>query len=387
MLIHLYKTLLERFPMKNAPFGASLSFRTTLPSPSSDVLFWIHTYYQYGTTPSPPAALAPMAYPGSDRNDYNAGDMLSTPQASQEELLLAAKDGDAPMVISVLRDPLTDPNIADDDGWTALIHASIKGHESVVMALLDDERVDPNKTDFLSISALLAAAQSGQASVMELLLGVESLDRNIVTRSGHTAMMVAADRGFARVVSLLLGDARANPHIVRQNGETAFLLAALKGHAAVVAAFLANERVDPNFANQSGNTALIVAAASGHLSVVAELLGDERVNPNIANANGHTAVMGATMNGHHRTLELLLADDRTARTRPPASFVDARLTYDAALKVVKRPRNARFKGVVRGIVVLRRMRLRAAEAAYAPGGAGFRVAAGSFDAAASSFRR
>jgi len=119
---------------------------------------------------------------------------------------------------------------------------------------------------------------------------------------------------------------------------------------------------------------------------VAALLADERVNPNLANFNGHTALMAATMNGEHRVLELLLADDRTSRCRPPASFEDARATYDAALKVVKRPRNAAFKGVVRAVVAMRRLRLRAAEAAYAPGGRGFRAAAGSFDAAARALR-
>ena len=69
--------------------------------------------------------------------------------APPHELLPAAKEGDVPTVVSALRNPLTDPNMADGDGWTALIHASIKGHASVVSALLDDERVDPNKTDLL----------------------------------------------------------------------------------------------------------------------------------------------------------------------------------------------------------------------------------------------
>ena len=58
----------------------------------------------------------------------------------------------------------------------------------------------------------------------------------------------------------------------------------------------------------------------------------------------------------------------------------ARAAYDAALCAVKRRRNARFKGLVRAVVTFRRLRLRAAEAAYAPGGAGFVAAAASFDA-------
>ena len=62
--------------------------------------------------------------------------------------------------------------------------------------------------------------------------------------------------------------------------------------------------------------------------------------------------------------------------------LSCRAAYDAALRNVKRPRNARFRGLTRAMVVFRRMRLRAAQAVYAPGGAGFAAAAASFNAAA-----
>ena len=52
---------------------------------------------------------------------------------------------------------------------------------------------------------------------------------------------------------------------------------------------------------------------------------------------------------------------------------------------VRRQAVARFKGLVRTIVVLRRRRLCAAEAAYAPGGAGFDAAAARFGPAAARF--
>ena len=87
---------------------------------------------------------------------------------------------------------------------------------------------------------------------------------------------------------------------------------------------------------------------------------------------------------------------RTLRTRPPDDlrgnlFRDnelvvigpqAQAAYDTALRNVKRPRNARFRGLTRLMVVLRRMRLRAALTVYAPGGTGFAAAAASFHAAA-----
>ena len=77
--------------------------------------------------------------------------------------------------------------------------------------------------------------------------------------------------------------------------------------------------------------------------------------------------------------------DRTIRTRPDEDAPNnARAFYDAALFNVKYPRHARFKGLVRAMVAFRRLRLRAAQAVYAPGGAGFAAAAAHFNAAAAA---
>ena len=82
---------------------------------------------------------------------------------------------------------------------------------------------------------------------------------------------------------------------------------------------------------------------------------------------------------------LLLADGRTIRTRPAEDASrNARANYDAALFNVKYPRHARFKGLVRATVAFRRMRLRAAQAVYAPGGAGFGGGAAHFNTAAAA---
>ena len=84
-------------------------------------------------------------------------------------------------------------------------------------------------------------------------------------------------------------------------------------------------------------------------------------------------------------LELLLAHHRVTRTRSTdGDGPQAQAAYDTALRNVKRPRNARFRGLTRLMVVFRRMRLRAALAVYAPGGTGFAAAAASFQAAAAT---
>ena len=151
----------------------------------------------------------------------------------------------------------------------------------------------------------------------------------------------------------------------------------------MVTLLLANGRVDPNIAEQNGNTALMGAADKGHASVVTLLLADDRVDPNMADQIGSTALTCAVFNEDASMLELLLAHHRVTRTRPSDDHgPQAQAAYDTALRNVKRPRNARFRGLTRLMVVLRRMRLRAALTVYAPGGTGFAAAAASFQAAA-----
>ena len=63
------------------------------------------------------------------------------------------------------------------------------------------------------------------------------------------------------------------------------------------------------------------------------------------------------------------------------TYFDASFLRDVELRGA-RLHLRRLKGMLRAYVVLRRMRLRAAEKVYAPGGVGFAKAAASFNALA-----
>ena len=133
------------------------------------------------------------------------------------------------------------------------------------------------------------------------------------------------------------------------------------------------------------------------------LLRDDRVDPNAVNRRGHDALRGAAVfsrdamsnsgdtddeveaaGGAERfhpvavnIAQAVLANGRSKRLRPPATLPERRL-FDEALRNVKRPRAARFRGLILAAVAFRRMRLRAARTVYAPGGSGFAAAAASF---------
>ena len=337
---------------------------------------------------------------------------LLRPWASPEEFLPAAESGDDATVASALRNSLVDPNMTNECGDTALMMASYRCRPSVVTVLLADERVDPNITDEeFGNTALILATSQRHISVVKLLLADSRVDPNIANNHGKTALSVAAGLGgdgngpSLKVLRLLLADdrvIRTRPNNggeyydaalawVNRQGTDAeaepieFLPAAAKGDDATVASALRNPLVDPNMTSEGGDTALMMAVNYKRGSVVEMLLADMRIDPNIANQNGHTALRwAANLNICSEILEPLLADHRTIRTRPPDDVIYEQTAYDTALRNVKRLRNARFRGIIRAMVVFRRMRLRAAQAVYAPGGAGFAAAAASFNAAAAN---
>ena len=253
------------------------------------------------------------------------------------------------------------------------------GHYVVVRLLLGDERLDPNVADQDGYTALILAAEYGHDPVMALLLADERVDLNLTDESGCTALITAAQEDMASVATLLLRDERVDPNMATESGFTALIIAAYNESAAAVAVLLAEKRVDPNITDPAGRTALMYAAREGYASVVAMLVENERVDPNLAMPNGITALMYAAQEEHPSVVEVLLAHHRTIRARPDGDDNAAAL-YDAALFSVKYERHARFRGLVRAVVAFRRMRLRAAQAVYAPGGAGFMTAAASFEA-------
>ena len=74
------------------------------------------------------------------------------------------------MVTLLLANGRVDPNIAEQNGNTALMGAADKGHASVVTLLLADDRVDPNITNQDGYTALMWAAKERHASVVMVLL-------------------------------------------------------------------------------------------------------------------------------------------------------------------------------------------------------------------------
>ena len=212
---------------------------------------------------------------------------------------------------------------------------------------------------------------------------LEGHDPNMTSETGMTALILAARYGDTSVVLLLMSDPRVDVNLCDENGMTALYFASWKGHSEIVSILLANPNVLRNVRDRWGITPLMISAGDGHATVVKMLLADQHVDPTMTDwVEGWTALNYAIEGGVYKytipVLELLLADHRVTRVPPDEDREEDCIHYEAALFLVKYRRRARFTGLVRAVVVFRRMRLRAAKILYAPGGTGFAAAKSSY---------
>ena len=98
-------------------------------------------------------------------------------------------------------DACADKDAKDNDGWTALIFASIGGHESCVRALLYAGADKDAKTTTNGSTALIWASENGHESCVQALLDAGA-DRDAKDNKGRTALMRATR---ASVGALLRG--------------------------------------------------------------------------------------------------------------------------------------------------------------------------------------
>ena len=194
---------------------------------------------------------------------------------------------------------------------------------------------------------------------------------------------MASQNGHVDVVRALLADIHIDLNHVDRGGYTALMHAAGgRGHIDVVRALLSDTRIDPNLANANGDSALVCAARYGLDAIIDMLLTHTRIDLSYKN-QAKKAIIAATKNKHDKTLRLLLkSTGQRLSVDEIANLVDSNRDFYKRI-LTRLLCRARFRGIVRAIIVFRRMRLRAAEAVYAPGGTGYAVAADSFATAAS----
>ncbi|MCA1960174.1 MAG: ankyrin repeat domain-containing protein [Desulfomonile sp.] len=115
-------------------------------------------------------------------------------------LIAAVRAGDLNNVQRLIRES-ADINVADELGWTPLMHTASKNNLKAAQLLIS-AGADVNTQDRLGWSALMIAAANGHAEVVDMLLK-QGADKNARNIYGETAEMKASLGKHSRVLRIL----------------------------------------------------------------------------------------------------------------------------------------------------------------------------------------
>ena len=144
----------------------------------------------------------------------------------------------------------------DDDSNDTLLHkAAEKGYCEIVNELLK-HHADINAHNNDGYTALMLATLQERDGIVNKLL-THQADVNAPDKDGYTALMLAALRGNHKIVKELLSQ-RADANIQTNNGFTALMMASSRNHNQITIE-LCNHDADVNLQDSAGNTALHLA--------------------------------------------------------------------------------------------------------------------------------
>jgi excisionase family DNA binding protein len=145
-------------------------------------------------------------------------------------LLTAVRSGDHDEVKALLAAG-ADPNVSDDEGWTALMLVTVKGHLDVARELLT-AGADVHAKNHKGWTALRFAVSMDDAEALRLLLETGA-DVNEPDAEGDTALMQAAREKSTESLRLLLANG-ADVNLRNRSGETALKIATSHGYHDIV---------------------------------------------------------------------------------------------------------------------------------------------------------
>jgi len=153
----------------------------------------------------------PRHHPVVREAPRRVGDSPTAAVPIDRRLIAAARSGNIAEVQRLIREG-GDLNVADELGWTPLMHSAAKNHVKAAQLLLSSG-ADVNVQDRMGWSALMLAAANGHAEVVQMLVK-QGADRNAKNVYGETAEMKASLGKHTSVIRIL---SRTNPPVERSS--------------------------------------------------------------------------------------------------------------------------------------------------------------------------
>ncbi|XP_053245670.1 espin-like protein [Podarcis raffonei] len=256
-----------------------------------------------------------------------------------QRAILAAKEGDLPMLEQLHIDGTLDQNITDCSGAGLVHHASRAGrleclkflvlqaklpgnqranngatpaHDAAAMGnlaelkwLIKDGGYSMQEQDASGASPLHLAARFGHPEAIEWLVQA-GFDTAMKTREGAVPAHYAAAKGDLTCLKLLVAADHSCVNKQTQSGATPLYLACQEGHLHIVQFLVKDCEADVHLRAHDGMTVLHAAACSGHYAVVVWLVTFTDLGLTAQDAEGATALHFAAREGHTAIVDRLL---------------------------------------------------------------------------------
>ncbi len=218
-------------------------------------------------------------------------------------LLESANKGDMVSLRKELEKNI-DIHIKNEDGYNALMLATIQGHIEIIEVLLA-EGVDVYERTSAGKSVLLMAIESNNLAIVELLIN-NGADIYARTDDNLDAFMLAENLGYEDISEALKNFTLRDLNIdrIRYPSKEKFLEYAKRGDYKNIQKALKNKE-DINMRDINGMTALMFAAKHNHPHTTGILL-KNKANAHARNNGGWNAFMLAAVFGNKKVIEVFI---------------------------------------------------------------------------------
>ena len=225
---------------------------------------------------------------------------LASPAA---ELIDAIKANDARAVGRLLAAGVSQTQLAEADGTTALHYAVERDDADLVERLLESG-ANPAAANRYGVSPLYIAALNGNAAIVRLLLE-HGVDPDAALPEGETALMTAARSGdVATIDALLAAGADVNAREAWKQ-QTALMWAAAENNAPAIRRLLEGGAARDAVSAGGEFTALLFAVRAGAIDATRALL-EAGADLNATMQDGTSLLVLAVTNAHYELADVLL---------------------------------------------------------------------------------
>ena len=217
--------------------------------------------------------------------------------------IACAKQGDTHFLKRLLTtDCIPDVNSKDENGWTALMHATQKNYSDVIKILIEAFKVNPQEKNNAGQTAFDIAIEKAHIHAIDYFLKnncgftIESINQH-----GFTPLSQAAASSNLYLLEYFIDRHQANIHATDSSGRTALMIVASPHSNGIPCK---THECNPEDENNAYNRFGLVFRSQGHLDIVKYLI-SKGCNAQATDKNGRTALDHAKEAGRDEVFEYL----------------------------------------------------------------------------------